>query len=63
MIFNTDINAKRTATYESTITNLEKAKELLNKRFENKEVDNDYYIKKAKEIDAQIEKYKSEIGK
>ena len=61
MIFNNDFNATRKATYESTITNLEKAKEILNKRYENKEIDDDDYIKKAKELDAQIEKYKQQI--
>lgn len=61
MIFNTDLNAKRNATYEATITNLEKAKELLNQRYERKEIDNDDYIKKMKEIDDQIKKYKQVI--
>lgn len=62
MIFNTDLNAKRNATYESTITNLEKAKELLNQRHERKEINDDDYIKKMKEIDEQIKKYKQVIG-
>ena len=62
MIFNTDINAKRNANYESSIKNLEKAKELLDKRFYNKEISNDEYIKKSKEIDSQIQKYKKVIG-
>lgn len=62
MIFNTDINAQRNANYEASIKNLEKAKELLDKRFYNKEISNDEYIKKAKEIDAQIKKYKQVVG-
>ena len=62
MIFSTDLNAKRNATYESTIINLEKAKELLNKRYENKEISNEEYIKRAKELDEQIHKYKQIIG-
>ena len=62
MIFSTDLNAKRNATYESTIKNLEKAKELLNERFAKKEISNEDYIKKAKELDQQINKYKQVIG-
>lgn len=56
MIFNTDLNAKRNAGYESTIKNLEKAQELLDQRFAKKEISNDDYIKKSKEIKSQIDK-------
>lgn len=62
MIFNTDLNAKRNAGYESTIKNLEKAQELLDQRFAKKEISNDDYIKKSKEIKSQIDKYKSIVG-
>jgi uncharacterized membrane protein len=62
MIFNTDLNAKRNANYEYTIKNLEKAKELLNDRFAKKQISNEDYIRKAKEIDEQIKKYKQVIG-
>lgn len=62
MIFNNDFNAKRTSTYEASIKNLEKAKELLEKRYFNKEISDDEYIKRAKEIDAQIARCKQEIG-
>ncbi len=62
MIFSTDLNAKRNASYESTIINLEKAKDLLNKRYENKEISNEEYIKRVKEIDEQISKYKQMVG-
>ena len=62
MIFNTDLNAKRTANCEYTIKNLEKAKEILNDRFSKKQISNEDYIKKAKEIDEQIKKYKQQIG-
>ena len=62
MIFNTDITAKRNATYESTIKNLEKAKELLKKRYINKEISDSEYIKRCKEINEQIKKYKQVLG-
>ncbi len=62
MIFNTDINAKRNATYEATIKNLEKAKELLEKRHFNKEISDSEFIKRSKEINEQIKKYKQVIG-
>lgn len=62
MIFNTDINAKRNASYEYTIKNLEKAKELLDQRFYKKEISNEDYIKKSREIDSQIQKYKQIIN-
>lgn len=62
MIFNTDITAKRNATYESTIKNLEKAKELLEKRYINKEISDSEYIKRCKEINEQIKKYKQVLG-
>ena len=62
MIFNTDINAKRNATYESTIKNLEKAKELLEKRHNDKEISDSEFIKRYKEISEQIKKYKQVIG-
>ena len=62
MIFNTDINAKRNATYESTIKNLEKARDLLEKRHFNKEISDSEYIKRTQEINEQIKKYKKVIG-
>jgi uncharacterized membrane protein len=62
MIWNTDLNAKRNGMYEETIKNLEKAKELLNLRLANKQISDSEYIKKTKEIDVQIQKYKAVIG-
>lgn len=62
MIWNTDLNAKRNGMYEETIKNLEKAKELLDLRLANKQISDSEYIKKIKEIDAQIQKYKAVIG-
>ena len=59
MIFNTDLNARRNATYESTIKNLEKAKEILDERFSKKQISNEEYIKKSKEINSKIESYKN----
>ncbi len=62
MIFNTNLNAQRNATYEATLKNLEKAKDLLNQRFENKQISNDEYIKKSKEIEQQIQNVQKMMG-
>jgi len=62
MIWNNDINAKRNGMYEETIKNLEKSKDILNDRLNNKTISNDEYVKKIKDLDAQIQKYKSMIG-
>ena len=58
MIFNTDLNAQRNATYESTISNLEKAIELIDERYYKKQISDKEYIQKSKEINEQIEKYR-----
>ena len=62
MIFNTDLNARRNANYESTISNLEKAKDLLDERYAKKQISDSEYIKKSKEINAQIENYRRMMG-
>ncbi len=62
MIFKTDLNAMRNANYESTIKNLEKAKELLDERFAKKQISDSEYIRKSKEINAQIENYRKIIN-
>lgn len=62
MIFTTDLNANRNAGYESTIKNLEKAKEILEERYSKKQISDSDYIAKSKEINAQIEKYKKMIN-
>lgn len=62
MIFNSDINAQRTASYEATIKNLEKAQQLLDERYRNKQISDADYIKKSNEIKANIDKYKHVIG-
>ena len=62
MIFNNDFNARRTANYESTIKNLEKAKELLDERYRKKEISDSEYIKRSKEINAQIDNYRKIIN-
>ena len=59
MIFSTDLNAKRNANIEITIKNLEKAKEILDDRFNKKQISNEDYIIKSKQIDNEIEKYKN----
>ena len=55
-------NDYRTGMYKETIRNLEKAKELLEQRNANKQISDSEYIKKSKEIDTQIEKYRNMIG-
>ena len=62
MIWNTDLNSQRSGMYKETIKNLEKAKEILEQRLASKQISDSEYIKKSKEIDAQIDKYKSMIG-
>lgn len=63
MIFNTDLNSKRDSNYEITIKNLEKAKELLDQRYYNKQVSDSEYIKRSKDINAQIDYYKKLLNK
>ena len=62
MIFTTDLNAKRNSNYESTIKNLEKAKEILDERYSKKQISDSEYVSKSKEINAQIEKYRNMIN-
>jgi len=62
MLWNTDLNSQRSGMYKETIKNLEKAKEILEQRLASKQISDSEYVKKSKEIDAQIEKYKSMIG-
>ena len=53
---------KQDGMYESTVKSLEKAKEILNQRLANKTITDDEYMKKVKELDAQIQKYKTMIN-
>lgn len=62
MIFRSDLNSQRNANYESTIKNLEKAKELLEDRYAKKQINDKEYIQKSKEITDQIEKYRKIIN-
>ncbi len=63
MIWDTNsINNQKTGMYKETVRNLEKAKELLDQRYAMKQISDSEYIKKSKEINAQIEKYKSMSG-
>ena len=63
MIWDTNsINNQKAGMYKETVRNLEKAKELLDQRFAMKQISDSEYIKKSKEINAQIEKYKSMSG-
>ena len=61
MIWGTDPKDMRKSNIEATIKSLEKSKELLDKRHKNKEVDDDYYVKKTNEINDKINYYKSMI--
>jgi len=63
MIFQTDLNAQRNASYESSITNLEKAQRLLDERFKNKQISNDEYIRQSNELKKKIEQCKGTIGR
>ncbi len=60
MIWGNDVNNRMNSLYEETVKNLEKAKEILNKRLANKEISDSEYIKKVKEIDEKIKKYKKD---
>ncbi len=62
MIFNTNLNDQRNGMYKETIKNLEKAKELLDQRYANKQISDSEYAKRIKEIEAQIAKYRNMIG-
>ena len=63
MIWDTNnINSQKAGMYKETIRNLEKAKELLDQRYAMKQISDSDYVKKSKEINAQIEKYKSMSG-
>ena len=62
MIFNTNINTLRNNSYESTVKNLEKAKEVLDERYAKKQISDEDYAKKSKEIVSQIEKYKAYLN-
>ena len=62
MIFKNDFNSMRNSNYEATINNLEKAKQLLDERYEKKQISDSEYIKKSKEIVDQIEKYRKMIN-
>ena len=54
MIWNTDPKDKYKVNFETSIKSLEKSKELLEKRYKNKEIDSDYYFKKINEINSKI---------
>ena len=63
MIFNSDLTAQRNASYEATIKNLEKAQQLLDERYRNKQISDAEYIKQSNQIKANIDKYKGVIGR
>lgn len=62
MIWDTDVNAKKNGMYEDAIKNLEKAKQILDDRLSKGTVSDSEYATKMKELDAQIQKYKSMMG-
>ena len=45
--------------YDTTIKNLEKALEILEDRYSKKQISDEEYIKKSKEIKSNIDKYKN----
>lgn len=63
MIFNNGFNNNfnnnfiKKNNYESTIKNLEKAQEILDQRLSRKQISNEEYIRKSKEIKNDIDKY------
>jgi uncharacterized membrane protein len=66
MIFNTkpDFNYNnKNAKYENSINNLEKARTILDNRFQRKEVENKNYIKIEHQIQARIDQFKQKINK
>ena len=62
MIFTTNLNAQRNANYDSTIKNLEKAKEILDEKKKKKLISDSEYIKRSKEINVQIENYRNRMN-
>lgn len=62
MIFSTNLESFRKKSYYESLKNLEKAKALLNEKFENKEISNEEYIKQCHNLDSQIENLKRLIG-
>ena len=62
MIWDTDLNSKKNGMYEETIKNLEKAKQILDDRLAKGTVSDSEYAQKMKELDAQIQKYKTMMG-
>ena len=62
MIWNTNLNDYKKGMYNDTIKNLEKAKELLDQRYANKQISDSEYVKRSKEIEAQIQKYQAMAG-
>ena len=57
-----NINNQKAGMYKETIRNLEKAKEILDQRYAMKQVSEAEYLKRSKEINAQIEKYRNLSG-
>ncbi len=60
MIFDFFKNKPKTND-EEVLKNLLKSQELLNKRFEMKQMTNETYLKKAKDLRKKIEKYQKRI--
>lgn len=60
MIFDFFKNKPKTND-EEVLKNLLKSQELLNKRFEMKQMTNETYLKKAKDLRRKIEKYQKRI--
>ncbi len=59
MILSNDFKTRQNFSYKATIESLEKARDLLNKRYNNKEISTSEYVKRCKEIEDNIRKYKN----
>ena len=67
MIFNTkpdfNVNPSKNSKYESTVNNLEKAKTILDNRYQKKQVENNNYIKIEHQIQARIDQIKQKMDR
>ena len=62
MIWNTDLNSQKSGMYKEALKNLERAKAILDERYAKKEISDSEYMKRFKEMNQQIEKYRSMCG-
>lgn len=60
-IFNVDYKEKHRGDIENTIKTLTKTKELLDERYQKKQISNEAYIKQCQKINIELEKYKKKL--